>query len=302
MTLPFFPRLACVVFASFLALYLTGALATALCAPRAIRRAARWTPDRAARFLLTLRLLPAAMAAFAAAAICAPGFLFFEPDRAEEPVGLVCLALAAAGLALCGAAILRTLTALVRSALFARRGGGPAVALVGVFRTRVLVSEEIAGALSDEEMTAVLRHESAHRASHDNLKRLLVLLAPGTGLGALERAWMRFAEHAADRAATAGDARRSLALASALVRVARFGSIAPAPPLAISLLADPADLAARVEALLSPAAPSEAPRLRLGFAIASACTLALLAHPATFRLAHDLQERLLSLVVLTPLR
>jgi hypothetical protein len=87
--------------------------------------------------------------------------------------------------------------------------------------------------------------------------------------------------------------RRSLALAGALVRVARMGIAPPAPALATSLLADPSDLAARVDRLLHPAPCRDGgrawmvPGAACGIALSSAAL-----QPATLRAAHLLLELL----------
>src|SRR5207245_1096054 len=100
------------------------------------------------------------------------------------------------------------------------------------------------------------------------LKHLAMLLAPEAlpffrGFGALERGWARFTEWAADDRAVAGDSRRSLSLAAALVRVTRIGGIThPTPlvaPIVSPLMADSNDLSKRVERLLRPAPPREDP-------------------------------------------
>src|SRR4029077_12109018 len=96
-----------------------------------------------------------------------------------------------------------------------------------------------------------------HRISRDNLKRLLLMLAPGlipfvNPWQRLERSWARFTEWAADDMAVVGHPGRSLALASALVRVARAGPYPYPPPLVASLVGSGADLAARVNRLLDP--------------------------------------------------
>ena len=74
------------------------------------------------------------------------------------------------------------------------------------------------------------------RNSADNFKRLLLLLAPDAlpflrGSAAVERAWLRFTEWAADDSAVNQDAACSLSLAEALVRVARLGVAAHASSL-----------------------------------------------------------------------
>jgi Zn-dependent protease with chaperone function len=108
--------------------------------------------------------------------------------------------------------------------------------------------------LTAEQLAAAILHERAHAAAFDNLKRLLLAFTPGMipgihGFAALERQWARYTELAADDDAVAGDPHRALALASALVRVARLG-VMPAP-LASSLL-DGDGLTERVERLLHP--------------------------------------------------
>jgi Zn-dependent protease with chaperone function len=170
------------------------------------------------------------------------------------------------------------------------------LALAGIFRPRIYVSRQLCEALTPEQFDAAVAHEAAHHASRDNLKRLWLLLAPGLlpflrGFDALERAWTRHAEWAADDAAAAGDARRSLALAAALVRVARMET---APSL-ISPFDGGVDLSARVERLLRVEPPSTvSPRTPAFAAIAiAAAVLFLLSQPVTFTTVHKLLEHLI---------
>jgi hypothetical protein len=130
------------------------------------------------------------------------------------------------------------------------------------------------------------------------LKRLLLRLVPDTfpgwrGFDALERNWSRLAERAADDRAVAGSRERALALASALVRVARMGAASAAPPLATSLLAETADVAARVERLLEGNLGEAPPRGLPAPAIALAlCAAAVVFQPSTLYAVHALLERL----------
>jgi beta-lactamase regulating signal transducer with metallopeptidase domain len=133
----------------------------------------------------------------------------------------------------------------------------PVLAVAGVFRPRLVISRRVMRGLSSQQREAALRHERAHCASGDNLKRFLILLAPDIlpfvrSFSGLERAWSKFTEWAADDVATAGDPQRALSLASALVRVARMGSKPNLGYLSCSLLGGNQELSERVDRLLRP--------------------------------------------------
>ena len=143
----------------------------------------------------------------------------------------------------------------------------PFLALVGVFASRIAISRPVIKALSTPQLAAALRHENAHRISRDNLKRLLLLLAPRLlpgfhGFDAIERGWARFTEWAADDDAVAGDAHLSLSLAAALVRIARMGGTPQVLPLSTSFWAIAREISARVDRLLNPAPPAAPPSRR----------------------------------------
>ena len=196
-----------------------------------------------------------------------------------------------------------------RKAAWVIEGPAPCVMLAGVFRPRMVISGNVVAALTAEQLSAVVRHERAHGVSRDNLKRLLVLLAPGIlpfasgfrnlNFRNLERAWAKISEWAADDRAAAGKARRSLSLASALVSVARLGSAMSAPVLATSLMADGADLSERVDRLLRPAHRTARRRDSEPILMASASLLltgaliAVMAHPVTLHSAHECLEFLI---------
>lgn len=318
-------RLLLLCLASFFLVHLALGLVTRFAARAAIGLALRMQPQAGARFLLALRLFPAGFALLVVALICAPSYLWLEPTGTPEPIGMACLALAALGAAGWSLSVGRALLAASRSVRYIRkfrRAGresrlpgevspvwviedpAPRVMLAGLIRSQVVISREVIAALSSEQLAAVLRHERAHGRSLDNLKRLLLLLAPGIlpfvrGFGALERAWAKVAECAADDRAAAGDSRSSLTLAAALVRVARLGAIPSQPPLVASLMACGLDLEARVDRLLAPTsvATPQAERVRI---LPSSLALVLggvlvaaMVHPATLSAAHEVLEALI---------
>jgi hypothetical protein len=324
MTFPYLIRLWCLCLASFFLLHLALGLLVSLIAPWAIRTASRMEARRSARLLLSLRLLPAGFAALVVAGICAPSYLWLEPAGGTEDVGWGCLLPALFALAVLGESLARAFRAYRRSTLYIRqcerRGRktllgaarmpvwvidevAPLVAVTGILRPRLLMSQPVMRALSPEQLAAVLRHERAHRTSRDNLKRLLILLSPGLvpfyrGFGALDRAWALAAEWAADDRATAGNRRRALSLASALVRVARLRVPEASPLLGTSLLADGAELSSRVDRLLHPAprrreTPSN-PILRAAASLTLAAGMAgIMLQPAMFHSVHELLEDLI---------
>jgi hypothetical protein len=298
MTLPYVTRLVCLCFAVFFLAQIAVAAVVAAFAGRALARAERMPARAGARLLLGLRLLPAAAAVFIVAALCAPSYLWLEPDASAEQVGWVCVAAAILGAGVCAAGLLRAGRAAVRSSRYLRtcqsavESDAPVLMLAGVLRPRLVVSRGIRQALSTEQFEAALRHERAHGISRDNLKRLLMLLAPEFGgLRRLEEGWSRMAEWAADDWAVEGSAERGLALASALLAVARMGRPRPIMPLATPLLADGDGLAERVERLLAGPATCEPKRTAVA-AIALVGTGVALLIPFVLPTVHSALEAL----------
>jgi beta-lactamase regulating signal transducer with metallopeptidase domain len=308
MTPSYFTRLLLLSSAVFFLLHVTIAAVVAWLTPRALRRATLMSPQQAARFLLMLRLLPAALSTLVVAILCVPGYLLFEPRVASEEVSLACAAAAFLGAAILTAAIYNAIAALVISKQYVRRCGGvestlhgekvqlsahsSGLALAGILHPRLLISEQAAAALSADELAVALRHERAHRDSRDNFKRLLILLAPAIfpALRTLEQAWAKYAEWAADDRATAGDPESSLALASALVRVARLQS-GPMPRLVTSLVEADEDLSLRVDRMLYPS--SAEPRKFHGelVALSGLALIVIVAiNPSALRVVHQLLE------------
>lgn len=325
MILPYLARLICLCLAAFFLVHAALGLAVSALTPWAVRLAGRMAPVRGARLLLALRLFPAAFGLFVVAGLCTPSYLYLEPKSAPEPMGLACLAATLLGLAVWGSSLARTTRAAARSlrrirqcrdarremrlpgerkAAWVIEDTAPCVMLAGVFRPRMVISRNVVAALTPEQLSAVVRHEQAHAISHDNLKRLLVLLAPGIlpfapGFRNLERAWAKISEWAADDRAAAGKARRSLSLAAALVRVARLGAAVSTPALATWLMSEGADLSERVNRLLRPARRTARCRHREPILTASAGLLltgafaAVMANPVTLHSAHECLEFLI---------
>jgi Zn-dependent protease with chaperone function len=321
--LPYFVRLVCLCLAGFFLVHLALALASSSVTPVAMRMAARMDPRSAARLLLGLRLFPGAFASLLVIGLCVPSYLWLEPHSAVEQVRWEIVIAAAFGFAVWALSIGRALRAIRHSRRYAQycrsigwrtRVSGetspvwvlqapvPVFALAGVVHPRLVLSQAIVDALSAEELAVALRHECAHRISRDNLKRLLILSAPDIlpffrSMRALERGWSKFTEWAADDAAAAGSAHRSLSLAAALVRVARMGGT-PQSQLETALLAGGQDLQARIDRLLRPQPPRVKPeRMISTFAPVAAGMLALalaaLLQPATLHSFHVLIERLI---------
>jgi Zn-dependent protease with chaperone function len=323
MMAPYLLRLLCLCLAVFFVVHSLVGMVISLSGHAAVRAARRMRPRLAARFLLALRLLPAALALFVVAGLCVPSYLWLEPEISAEEVGAGCLTAAILATALWTIATARGVRAAVRSVRHAREcerlarlstvpgshlpvwilnAQAPVVALAGLFRSRLMISSPVLNALTPGQLAAALRHEEAHRVSRDNLKRLLLMLAPGLlpgfhGFHTIERGWARFSEWAADDDAVEGDAHRSLSLAAALVRIARMGGTVSPAPLTTYFLGDSREISARVDRLLSPA-PAEPARPRntavmaAGLALAAACVAGMV-HPATLESAHRIIEQLI---------
>ena len=310
MTPSYLSRLLLLSSASFFLVQIVVGVLVSLGAPAAVRRAGSMRPQRAARFLLTLRLLPVAFAAKAVGLLCVPSYLRFEPRIGEEEVGFVCLAAAVLGAGICAYAIARSVRALIRCSRYVRECGleswvggervwivkqSAGFALAGIFKPRLLISEAALHLLSHDQLAVALRHERAHRASHDNLKRLLILLAPSMfpGLKMLEQAWVKSAEWAADDRAAGGDAHRSAALAEALVSVARLQTGVAMPRLVTSLVEADEDLSLRVDRLLE-SGPVDESKPRFGaIALWGAALLIFSTGISSLESVHHLLERLL---------
>jgi Zn-dependent protease with chaperone function len=178
------------------------------------------------------------------------------------------------------------------------RPAEPLVAVIGAWRPRIVATESVRAACDAEEFRAVLAHEAAHLAARDTLKLLMQVAAPDALAlspiaAALTERWRVAAEFEADQRATQGDCGRRLALASALIKVARLlkSHAAPRPGLGMPVATD--DVPGRVQALLAPPTPQARGRILVAL-VGGALLLPLLALPR-YALLHELIEQLIAL-------
>ena len=201
-----------------------------------------------ARWLLAIRLAPAAGSLIAATILFLPAHAWLEPERADERVGLVPLGLALLGLVLLGVSAWRCLATLRAARQLATLTPGPAglhgddgvrevpelrgIALAGILRPQILIGSAARELLTPSELDLAVAHERAHQHARDNLSRVLMHCAPDLvrwlpqGVK-LERLWDAEAECLADGAAAGDSEVRATSLASALVKVSRLATADP---------------------------------------------------------------------------
>jgi Zn-dependent protease with chaperone function len=226
--------------------------------------------------LLALRLLPAVGAAFLTLTVALPAFLIHEPHHEAEAVGPLLGVLVLFALGAAGHGVLRGWHAWAATRALLRRCGPrgrrevsagrsvdivgvsePVAAVVGVWRPRILAADCVRVVCSDEEFRQVIAHEAAHVAAHDNVKLLLQIVSPDAlawmpaGRALTER-WRAATELEADARASGCDPRKRVALAAALLKVARLSSGTEHRSLALSMPVAVDDVAGRVRELLAP--------------------------------------------------
>ena len=254
-------------------------------------RMARAPGRQSVQLLVAIRFLPAAASSLFVLAVFLPAHWRFEPPDTDESFGVVLAGTAMLGLLL----ILRAIWRAIRSAVAGHRFGAiarraarrvaadsvdhevlelkglPGITLAGIWQPKILVGPDALAALTPTELELAIAHEIAHRRSNDNLKRFAMFCAPDlfgwTSVARrLEQQWQAEAECEADAHAVRGDGGRALALASALVKVARLervGGLRPASP-AFSAFHVPTLLELRVRRLVADAALPSAARGWMG--------------------------------------
>jgi Zn-dependent protease with chaperone function len=272
-----------------------------------------------ARSIFLVRMLPTIGSIGFVLACALPAFLVFEPRGTAERPGLALSVMVSLAAALVVAGLYRTfvswlhtrrLEQMWRAVAVDTQSLGrstyrvsselPFVALVGVLRPRLFVSDRFFDALTAGERRAVLEHEEAHRRSLDNLKRAGMRLAPDClGLSHagrdIERAWALAAEREADDHAAGLGRARSLDLAGALLKAARA---TPMPRAFASSFCDGTIVAHRIERLLDDAPARRAPTLPVALrwaAVVAGLDAVLVLWEPTLRLCYGATETVIRL-------
>ncbi len=207
-----------------------------------------WSAATRAQLLFAMRVFPPIIAIVCVSALLLPAYITHEPRHKVEPVSLKLGALAAisaGGLllalwrgAMAWVATRRLVNDWLRSAepvrfdeipipAYRLRHRFPVIAIVGAFRPKLFIADQLFQSLTREEMAAAIAHERGHLAARDNLKRALLracrdALAIVPSGGRLDRAWAEASEEAADEFAARGGSYVALDLASTLVKIARL--------------------------------------------------------------------------------
>jgi hypothetical protein len=213
------------------------------------------------------------------------GWGFADPE-APQGLGVSRLAMLAPFLVLWCRALFRA----ARAATAAPQG--PALA-TGFLRPKVHVAPSLLELLEPAELRAVVAHEAAHVRHRDPLRILVAQVCtdlqwPAARAKQRQRSWLQALELARDAEAAAQPGIDPVALASAIVKVARLPHPAPPCPEGIGapLVEGGTLLEARVQRLLSPA--PAAPRARPFVLRALACALASLGFALGVTVAHPL--------------
>lgn len=236
--------------------------------------------------VLGVRLLPAMGSATFVLTVVLPAFLLYEPRHAHDHPGPLLVTSALFALLVLGDGIRRgwrawrSTRALIRVMSDAEvtviNIKEPLVGVVGSWTQRIVAARCVTAACDDEELRQVLAHEAAHMSARDNLKLLLLLTMPDTLAwlptgNALTEQWRAATEVEADERASGADPRQRIALASALLKVARLSLASGKSRETPRAGAQPGGLDHRVRRLLTPS-----PAIRHAFPARRILTCALL--------------------------
>lgn len=228
------------------------------------RLSIRWSAASRASLLYALRILPFAVGVISVGLLFLPAYFTYEPRTDHEDISLkltVVSLFSAVGIVLAvvrGVVTWRATSKLrnewlnkatpitleginVPSYLIEHQF--PVVAVVGMFRPRLFVANQILSTLTPNELAAAVQHECGHIVARDNLKRSLMRACRDSLLlipcgRPLDEAWKEASETSADEHAAQRGRIVALDLASALVKISRLipRGITPAIPAAALLV------------------------------------------------------------------
>ena len=248
-------------------------------------RAMRFSGVRwGANSLLALRLLPSIGSLLVVFGVVLPGFFAYEPEGGPEPVGPALWILAVLSLFPLADGLRRASRAAMATRALLKYCGSaensnprqnieivevadPIVAVVGSIRPRMVASRRAISECTELEFCQIVNHERAHLERRDNLRLLSVIISPDilawTATGAeIAQRWRLASEFHADERATGADPNKRVALAAALIKVARLttGTDRVRPTLSMPVALD--DIEGRVRALLSAPKNSHSAEIR----------------------------------------
>ena len=175
----------------------------------------------------------------------------------------------------------------------------PFVALVGVFRPRLIASANVIDSCNEAEVDTIVAHERGHLQARDNLRRWLMATVPDMlRWTSIDReivdAWHHAAEDAADDAATGSDPEARASLAALLLKVVRLAPRSEWPAAIVSpFVENDQGLERRVRRLLKdereePAPLALKPLAAMGFIVVA--SIGILASPAALEVIFDVFE------------
>ena len=148
-----------------------------------------------AQIIFGLRILPVTAALVFVAAFLIPSYLLNEPVSSVEVVSskLALIALVSS-LGVCIALYrvietwlvtrrlasnwlgdaMRISVADIRVPVYRIKHQFPVIAVIGIFRPRIFVAEQVLGSLNEDEFRAAIAHEYGHLRAKDNFKRTLL--------------------------------------------------------------------------------------------------------------------------------
>ncbi len=238
-----------------------------------------WSARNRVRVIFSLRVFPTLFAFVFVFALLIPSYLLFEIHSPSENVTAKIIFPALFSIIGIGVAFYRIFGTFWRThrlvknwiklsepvqienvslPVYRIRHPFPVIAVVGAFRTKMFIAEQVFSSLDEKELAAAVFHECGHLTARDNFKQILLricrdLLVFPFGK-TLDRAWAENAEAAADEyAAQTGGNPAALNLAAALVKIARIvpENATPAMPLGAFLIEKQnADVTWRVRRLI----------------------------------------------------